>query len=104
MPAHREESGDPPYEDAGAAVKVPAVPTFLVSHRHPASECGWAFAAWHGFASPLRHGHALSSCPDGGHALFWVLEAEDETGALSQLPEYLSARSEVIRVRPVPIP
>ena len=104
MPAHPEKPGDPPYADGRAAVKVLAVPTFLVSHRHPAAECAWAFAAWHGFDSPLRHRHALSSCPDGGHALFWVLEADDEAGALSQLPEYLSRRSEVLRVRPVPIP
>jgi hypothetical protein len=80
------------------------VPTFLVSHRHPAAECPWAFAAWHGFESPLRHKHALSSCPDGGHAMFWVLEASDEAGALAQLPDYVSRRSEILRVRPVPIP
>jgi hypothetical protein len=80
------------------------VPTFLVSHRHPAAECPWAFAAWHGFESPLRHRHALSSCLDGGHALFLVVEADDEPGALAQLPDYLSRRSEVLRVHPVPIP
>jgi hypothetical protein len=80
------------------------VPTFLVSHRHPAAECPWAFAAWHGFESPLRHRPALCSCHEGGHALFWVLEAEDEAAALAQLPDYLSRRSEVLRVRPVPIP
>ena len=80
------------------------MPTFLVSHRHPAAECAWAFAAWRGFESPLRHRHALSTCVEGGHALWWVLEAADESAALAQLPEYVSRRSEVTRVRPVPIP
>ena len=80
------------------------MPTFLVSHRHPAGECPWAFAAWHGFDSPLRHRHALSSCADGGHALWWLVDADDEAAARRQLPDYLSERSEVTRVRPVPIP
>jgi hypothetical protein len=80
------------------------VPTFLVIHSHPAAECPWAYAAWRGFESPLRHRPALSTCPDGGHRLFWVVEADDEPGALSQLPDYLGRRSEVLRVCPVPIP
>jgi hypothetical protein len=80
------------------------MPVFLLHHRHEPAECAAAFAAWHGFESPLRHKHALSSCHDGGHAMFWVLEASDEAGALAQLPDYVSRRSEVLRVRPVPIP
>jgi hypothetical protein len=80
------------------------VPTFLVTHHHPADECPYAFAAWRGFASPLRHRFALSSCLQGGHALWWVLEADTEEAALGQLPDYVSERSEVTRVRSVPIP
>jgi hypothetical protein len=80
------------------------VPTFLLSHRHPAEECPYAFAAWRGFDSPLRHRLALSSCLQGGHALWWVVTAETEAAALDQLPEYLSERSEVTCVRSVPIP
>jgi hypothetical protein len=77
---------------------------FLLSHYHPASECPFAFAAWRGFQSPLRHRLALSSCLQGGHALWWVVEAASEEDALRQLPEYVSERSEVTRVRSVPIP
>jgi hypothetical protein len=80
------------------------VPTFLLSHQHPAEECPYAFAAWRGFDSPLRHRLALSSCLHGGHALWWVVDAETESAALEQLPEYLSLRSEVTCVRSVPIP
>ena len=80
------------------------MPTFLLTHQHPASECPFAFAAWRGFDSPLRRRLALSSCMQGGHALWWVVEAESEEAALGQLPEYVSERSEVTRVRRVPIP
>jgi hypothetical protein len=80
------------------------VPTFLLIHRHPAAECPFAFAAWRGFDSPLRRRDALSSCLHGGHAVWWVVEAESEQAALGQLPEYVSERSEVTRVRGVPIP
>ncbi len=80
------------------------MPTFLLSHQHPAQECPFAFAAWRGFDSPLRHRLALSSCLQGGHALWWVVDAESEQAALGQLPEYISERSEVTRVRSVPIP
>jgi hypothetical protein len=80
------------------------VPTFLLSHRHPAEECPYAYAAWRGFDSPLRHRLALSSCLQGGHALWWVVDATDECAAKGLLPDYLSRRSEVTRVRSVPIP
>jgi hypothetical protein len=62
------------------------------------------FAAWRGFVSPLRHREALSSCPHGGHRLWWLVEAPDEAGALAQLPECVSRQTEVTIVRPFPIP
>jgi len=34
------------------------MPAFLLHHQHEPSEC----AAWHGFASPLRHGRVASTC------------------------------------------
>ena len=81
------------------------MPTFLLSHQHPADECPYAFAAWRGFDSPLRHRLALSSCMQGGHSLWWVVDADTEQdGARAELPECVSLRSEVIRVRSVPIP
>ena len=36
--------------------------------------------------------------------LWWVVEASSEEEALRQLPDYVSERSEVTRVRSVPIP
>ena len=96
--------GDPRYRGCAPHGSLLAVPTFLLSHQHPADECPYAFAAWRGFQSPLRHRLALSSCMQGGHALWWVVDADSEQEALGQLPDYVSERSEVIRVRSVPIP
>jgi hypothetical protein len=80
------------------------VPTFLLSHHHSPAECGRTFAAWRGFSSPLRHRDALSSCRQGGHGLWWLLEAPDRTAALEQLPECVGHQTEVILVSRVPIP
>ena len=62
------------------------------------------FAAWRGFTSPLRHRDALSSCPHGGHRLWWVVQAPDEAAALGQLPEYVRRQTEVTHVCLFPIP
>jgi hypothetical protein len=62
------------------------------------------FAAWRGFASPLRHRGALSSCPQGDHALWWLVEAPDEAAALGQLPDYVRRQTEVTSVSVFPIP
>jgi len=70
------------------------VPLFLLTHRHPAAECARTFAAWRGFASPLRHREALCSCPLGEHGIWWIVEADDKKRArlsciahlLSQIP------------------
>ncbi len=80
------------------------MPTFLLSHHHSPAECARTFAAWRGFASPLRHRDALSTCPSGGHGLWWFVEAPDQDSALGQLPESLGHQTEVIRVARVPIP
>jgi hypothetical protein len=80
------------------------VPTFLLTHRHSASECRSAFAAWHGFDSPLRHGRTISSCLQGGHRLWWTVEAPTTEEALTLLPPFVAERSEVTEVGEVPIP
>ena len=66
---------------------------FLLSHRHEPAECGWVFASWHGFDSPLRH-----------HGLWWFVDAPDERAALRRLPECLLRQTEVTRVSWFPIP
>ncbi len=81
------------------ACEAAPVPTYLLCHRHAADECRFAHAAWRGFASPLRHRPALSSCEAGGHGLWWVVEAEDAPAALSQLPEYVGERTEAVCVK-----
>ena len=85
-------------------VSLQLVPTFLLTHHHTALECAQVFAAWRGFTSPLRHRDALSSCPQGGHRLWWVVDAPDEAAALGQLPANVSRQTEVTNVRLFPIP
>jgi hypothetical protein len=80
------------------------MPRFLVHHRHEPHQCGIAFAAFKGHDSPLRHRAALASCPTGGHAIWWALEAASEDDALRQLPFYVAKRSTVTRVTEVEIP
>jgi hypothetical protein len=81
-----------------------AVAQFMLTHRHEPDECRRAYAAWHGFDSPLRRHPTLSSCVEGGHSLWWTVEAGSETDALAQLPEFVAERTEVSEVREVPIP
>jgi hypothetical protein len=80
------------------------MPRFLVHHRHEPHQCGIAFAAFKGHDSPLRHRAALASCPTGGHAIWWALEAASEDDALRQLPFYVAQRSTVTQVAEVEIP
>lgn len=77
---------------------------FLLHHRHEPQECAAAFAAWAGYASPLRHARAPSSCLTGGHGLWWRVAAPSEGEALALLPPFLAARTEAIAVREVEIP
>jgi len=80
------------------------MPRFVVHHRHEPHQCGIAFAAFKGHDSPLRHRAALASCPTGGHAIWWALEAASEDDALRQLPFYVAQRSTVTQVAEVEIP
>lgn len=80
------------------------VPQFLIHHRHGADDCGVVFASFHGFASPLRRTPTLSSCPGGGHEIWWSVEADDEAAALGLLPFYVATRATATRVDRVPIP
>ena len=80
------------------------MPRFLVHHRHEPHQCGIAFAAFKGHDSPLRHRAALASCPTGGHAIWWAVEAASQDDALRQLPFYVAQRSTVTQVTEVEIP
>ena len=80
------------------------MPRFLVHHRHEPHQCGIAFAAFKGHDSPLRHRAALASCPTGGHAIWWAVEAASEDDALRLLPFYVAQRSTVTQVTEVEIP
>ena len=77
---------------------------FLLHNRHAADDCGVVFAAFRGFASPLRHSEALVSCRSGGHEIWWRVAAEDEAAALRQLPRYVGTNSTATRVDPVAVP
>jgi hypothetical protein len=80
------------------------VATYLICHRHEAAECRFAYAAWKGVDSPLRHRAAMSSCAKGGHELWWTLEAPDGPAALAQLPPFIAERSDATEVSEVLIP
>jgi len=80
------------------------MPQYLIHHRHEARECAAAFAAWKGFASPLRHETTIGSCLAGGHEIWWEVSAPGETAALAQLPRYVAQRSKAIPVSDVRVP
>jgi hypothetical protein len=77
---------------------------FMLSHRHSEGECAVAFAAWRGFESPLRRHPTLGSCVEGGHGLWWTVEALSAERALAQLPPYVADRTEASEVSEVAIP
>jgi hypothetical protein len=79
------------------------MPSYLLHHRHEAHECGVAFAAFRGFASPLRHKATLASCRSGGHSIWWTVEATDEENALALLPFYVAERTTATPVSEVHI-
>ena len=80
------------------------MPRYLIHHRHDPHECGVVFAAFKGHESPLRHRATLASCPFGGHAIWWTVEAAGEREALGLLPYFVAERATAIRVREVDIP
>jgi hypothetical protein len=80
------------------------MPRFVLHHRHEAHECAPAYAAWKGFASPLRHEATASSCVDGGHEIWWVVLADEPQAALALLPAYVAQRTDAIPIREVKIP
>jgi hypothetical protein len=77
---------------------------YLLQHRHQPQECGVVFASFKGHGSPLRHRPTLASCPSGGHAIWWTVEAESEEDALRLLPYYVAARTTVTGVSEIEIP
>jgi hypothetical protein len=91
------------FRDAPAS-RLLSMPLFLLHHQHRPAECAAAFAAWQGFDSPLRRHRAASTCLEGGHGLWWRVEALDRQAALALLPPYVSGRTHVIAVREVRIP
>ena len=80
------------------------MPRFMLTHKHEPAECRVAFASWHGYDSPLRRQPALGSCAEGGHSLWWTVDAPGEAEALAQLPDYVAERTEVSAVSEVSIP
>jgi len=80
------------------------MPLYRLHHRHRAPECPIAFAAWKGFASPLRRQVTLASCAGGGHEIWWDVNADSADEALAQLPRYVAERSQAIPVVETEIP
>jgi hypothetical protein len=80
------------------------MPRYLLHHEHRAEECGVVFASFNGHESPLRHLPTTASCPFGGHAIWWEVEAGSEADALRLLPFYVAERTTVIAIGPVQIP
>ena len=78
--------------------------SFLLHHRHTARECAAAFAAWRGFDSPLRRHWVPSTCLEGGHAVWWQVEAANRQAALALLPPFVAHRTDAIAVRDIQIP
>ena len=87
-----------------AAVRSMTMPSFLLHHRHEPGKCGVAFAAFKGHSSPLRHSATFGSCADGGHEIWWVVDADSAEKALELLPPYVADRTTVVPVQEVQIP
>jgi hypothetical protein len=80
------------------------MPRYLLHHHHEPDECGVAFAAFKGHASPLRHTATVASCLSGGHAIWWLVNAPTPEDALEQLPFFVAVRATVTEIREVHIP
>jgi hypothetical protein len=81
-----------------------SVPRYLLHHRHAPEECGVAFAAFRGHASPLRQTPTVASCVTGGHEIWWLVDAADRDAALAQLPHFVALRATATEIREVTIP
>ena len=81
-----------------------SMPRFLLQHRHEPDECESVFAAFKGHDSPLRHGTAIASCLNGGHSIWWTVEAPSDLAAMDLLPAYVATRTTAVPVREVVIP
>jgi hypothetical protein len=77
---------------------------YLLHHRHEERQCGVAYAAFKGEASPLRRRPAVASCRSGGHEMWWVVEAGSPADALAQLPHFLATRATATPITEVQIP
>jgi hypothetical protein len=62
------------------------------------------FAAWNGFASPLRHRATVASCATGGHEIWWDVSAGSADDALAQLPHFVARRTKAIPIGEIEIP
>ena len=80
------------------------MPRFLIHHNHGPHECGVVFASFRGHGSPLRHRAALASCAQGGHGIWWSVEAAGPQEALALLPYFVAERATATRVDEVDIP
>ena len=80
------------------------MPRFRLHHQHRANECPVVFAAWQGFASPLRHRVTVASCASGGHEIWWDVDAGSADDALAQLPGFVAQRTDAIQVGEIEIP
>ncbi len=77
---------------------------YLLRHSHMPDECGVVFASFRGHDSPLRRRATLASCPAGGHAIWWTVQADSEEDALRLLPFYVAERTAITQVSEVEIP
>ena len=77
---------------------------YLLHHRHSSTECSAVYAAWKGFESPLRKTRAISTCLEGGHAIWWRVHAGSPDEALALLPPFVAERTTVTPTREVSIP
>jgi hypothetical protein len=103
-PGSGMDSGNLPIPPAQSRRESVGVATFVLMHSHRPKECAIAVAAWKGFESPLRGGRPLGSCANGGHRVWWTVEAPTRDAALSLLPHYVAQRTVADEVREVPLP
>jgi hypothetical protein len=80
------------------------MPVLMLHHHHEPDECRVAYAAWKGYASPLRNRPALSSCRYGEHDIWWELDDLDVAEALPMLPPFVRARTTTVRATRIDIP